>query len=256
MTTDPDPVLPLLWRHAAPEALRPVPARRGPRQRLTIDDVVDAAIGLADEADLAAVSMRSLAQRLGLGTMSLYGYVPGRPELVALMVDQVLGRSPLPPMPADLRERLELVARHTYADWAAHPWLLEVTGLRPWLGPHSADRYEWQLSAVEGIGLDDLEMDQTVSLLTSFAAGIVTSEQRVRRAERESGVTELAWWEANSEALGALMAERHHPIAGRVGTAAGEAYQAASDPARELEFGLARIVDGILAHVGRQPGRR
>lgn len=251
MTTDPDPVLALLWRHAAPAELRPVPARRGPRQRLTVDDVVDAAIGLADEQDLAAVSMRSLAQRLGLGAMSLYGYVPGRSELVALMADQVLGRTTLPAMPADLRGRLELVARVTHADWRAHPWLLDVTGLRPWLGPHSADRYEWQLTAVEGIGLDDVEMDQTVALLTGFAADIVRTEDRVRRAERESGVTELVWWRANSETLGRLMAERDYPLAGRVGTAAGEAYQAASDPARELEYGLARIVDGVLARVGR-----
>ena len=248
---DPDPALPLLWRHAAPEALRPVPARRGPRQRLTLDEVVDAAIEMADAQGLAAVSMRSLAARLGLGTMSLYGYVPGRGELVALMVDQVLGRTELPELPADLRARLELVARVQHADWRAHPWLLDVTGLRAWLGPHSAARYEWQLSAVEGIGLDDLEMDQTVALLVGFVAGVVRSEHRVRQEEEAAGVTEREWWAANAEALGALMAERSFPLAGRVGTAAGEAYQAASDPARELEFGLARIVDGILAHVGR-----
>jgi AcrR family transcriptional regulator len=251
VTADPDPVLPLLWRHTAPPELRPVPARRGPRQRLDVDEVVDAAIGLADELGLAAVSMRSLAQRLGLGTMSLYGYVPGRPELVVLMVDQVLGRTALPALPDDLRGRLETVARVQHADWRAHPWLLDVTGVRAWLGPHAAERYEWQLSAVEGIGLDDVEMDQAVALLVGLAADVVRSEQQVRRAERESGVTELVWWRANSETLGRLMAERSYPLAGRVGTAAGEAYQASTDPGRELEFGLARIVDGIVAHVGR-----
>ena len=246
---DPDPTLALLWRHAAPEHLRPVPARRGPRQKLTVDDVVDAAIEVADEHGLAAVSMRSLAQRLGLGTMSIYGYVPGRAELVALMVDQVLGRTAVPELPEDLRERLEVVARVQHAEWRAHPWLLDVTGLRAWLGPHSAARYEWQLSAVEGIGLDDVEMDQTVALLVGFVAGVVRSEHRIRQEEAEAGMTEREWWEANAGTLGELMAECSHPLAGRVGTAAGEAYQAASDPARELEFGLARIIDGILVHV-------
>lgn len=43
------------------------------------------------------------------------------------------------------------------------------------------------------------------------------------------------------------MAHRDYPIAGRVGSAAGEAYQAGRDPRRELEFGLARIVDGVEA---------
>ena len=74
----------------------------------------------------------------------------------------------------------------------------------------------------------------------------------MRHAERESGITDLEWWEANAETLGELMANRDYPIAGRVGSAAGEAYQAASDPARELEFGLARIVDGVLAHLDRR----
>jgi hypothetical protein len=112
-----------------------------------------------------------------------------------------------------------------------------------------ADRYEWQLSAVDGVGLDDLEMDQTVALLVGFATQIARAEHEVKRAERESGLTDLEWWEANADTLGELTAHRPYPLAGRVGTAAGEAYQAASDPARELEFGLARIVDGVLAYL-------
>ena len=76
--SEPDPALPLLWRHepaVAAELART--ARRGPRQRLTVDDVVDAAIDLADREGLAAVTMRSLAQHLGVGAMSVYTYVPG-----------------------------------------------------------------------------------------------------------------------------------------------------------------------------------
>ena len=63
---DPDPVLRLLWRHAlpSPEAVAP---RRGPKQKVTVDDVVDAAIDLADRDGLASLSMRGLAQHLGLG---------------------------------------------------------------------------------------------------------------------------------------------------------------------------------------------
>ena len=57
------------------------------------------------------------------------------------------------------------------------------------------------------------------------------------------------WRQANHEALGEVMSGRDYPLAGRVGTAAGEAYQAASDQRRELDFGLARIVDGLIAHL-------
>ena len=252
MPADPDPSLRLLWRHVTPAPEGGTPARRGPKQKLTVDEVVDAAIEIADRDGLAALSMRGLAKQLGLGAMSVYTYVPSRNDLIVLMVDQVLGRTDLPPLPDDLAARFELIARTQYADVRAHPWLLEVSGVRPWLGPHSADRYEWQLSAVEGVGLDDIEMDQTVSLLVGFATNIARAEHQAKLAERESGTSELEWWEANAETLSELMAHREYPIAGRVGSAAGEAYQAASDPARELEYGLARIIDGILAHLGRR----
>ena len=137
------------------------------------------------------------------------------------------------------------------ADRRAHPWLLDVVGVRPWLGPHVADRYEWQLSAVEGIGLDDVEMDQTITLVAGFAANVARAEEAVHRAERESGLTDLMWWEANAGALAEVTAYRDYPIASRVGQTAGETYQAGSDHGRELEFGLARILDGIEAYVVR-----
>lgn len=246
---EPDPVLRLLWRHTAPPA--PERRRRGRKQLLSVDEVVDAAIDLADASGLSALSMRALADRLTLGTMTLYTYVPGRNELLALMVDQVVGRTPLPGFPDDLGARLRTLAQTELDELTAHPWLLEVTGIRPWLGPNVADRYEWQLSAVEGVGLDDIEMDQTVALVVGYAASTVRAIQQIRSAERESGQTELEWWNANVEALGEVMAGREYPLASRVGQAAGEAYQAASDPQRAFTFGLDRIIDGLLAHLGR-----
>lgn len=244
-----DPTLPLLWRHVLP-ADDGAP-KRGRPPRVSVDEVVDAAIELADRDGLAALSMRTLAEQLGIGAMTLYSYVASRDDLVVLMLDQVLGRTELPPLTGDLRARLTQVAEVQLADWRAHPWLLDVVGVRPWLGPHAADRYEWQLSAVEGVGLDDIEMDQTITLVVGFATNVVRAEHAVRQAERQSGQTDLEWWEANSDELGRVMAGRDYPLAGRVGSAAGEAYQAGTDPRRELEFGLGRILDGIEAYVAR-----
>src|SRR6478609_9194424 len=111
MPADPDPALRLLWRHAVPAE----PAsRRGPRQTFTVDQVVDAGIELADRHGLASLSMRGLAQHLEIGAMTLYSYVPGRNELIALMVDQAFGEAELPELPDDLRRRLELIARQQY----------------------------------------------------------------------------------------------------------------------------------------------
>ena len=247
MPAEPDPVLRLLWRHVVPAEEQP--PKRGPRQRVSVDEIVDQAVEIADADGLDAVSMRTLASRLGVGAMTLYTYVANRSDLIVLMADQVFGRRELPPMTGSVRERLTLVAEVQLADCREHAWLLEVGGVRPWLGPHVADRYEWQLSAVEGIGLGDVEMDQTVTLVAGFAANVARSEHHVRRAERESGMTDLEWWEANAGPLGEVMGHREYPLAGRVGVSAGEAYQAGSDPHRELEFGLSRILDGIEAYV-------
>ncbi len=247
--TQPDPTLRLLWRHVTPEP--DGGPRRGRPPKVSVDEVVDAAIELADRDGLDALSMRGLAEHVGVGAMSLYTYVASRDDLIVLMVDQAFGRTGLPPMTGDLRARLTLVAEVQLADYRAHPWLLDVAGVRPWLGPQVAHRYEWQLSAVEGVGLDDIEMDQTVTLVAGFAVNVARAEEAVRRAERQSGMSDLEWWEANAETLGEVMATSDFPIAGRVGSSAGEAYQAASDPRRELEFGLARILDGIEAYVSR-----
>ncbi len=241
--TDPDPVLPLLWRDPA----QAPPVRRGPKQKVTLDEVVDAGIEVVDAEGLAGLSVRGLATRLGLGTMSLYTYVPGRDELVVLMVDQVLGRTIRPPHATDPRRRLEAVAESAYAELTAHPWLLEVDGLRAWLGPHAGERYEWQLGAVDGLGMGDVEMDHAVSLLEGIAATAVRARHAVVVAERRSGLTELEWWEANAGALAELSAGRPFPLASRVGQAVGEAYQATGDPERQFRFALDRVVDGLLA---------
>lgn len=241
--SDPDPVLRLLWRGMDQQT----PVRRGPRQKVSLDAVLDAAIEVADADGLGALSMRGLAQRLGLGAMSLYTYVPGRDELVALMVDHVLRRSDRPPHPDDARRRLEAVAESAYDELGAHPWLLHVEGLRTWLGPHAVERYEWQLTAVDGLGFTDVEMDQTVALLDGIAATAVRSRHAVVAAERRSGQTELEWWGLNAEALAELMGDRRFPLASRVGQAAGELYQAVADPERQFRFALDRVVDGLLS---------
>jgi AcrR family transcriptional regulator len=239
----PDPVLSLLWR----DPDREPSLRRGPKQKASLDAVLDAGIEVADAEGLETLSMRGLARRLGLGAMSLYTYVPGRDELVVLMVDQALGRSDRPAHGADNRRRLEVVAESAYAEFVAHPWLLEVDGLRAWLGPHATERYEWQLAAVEGLGLTDVEMDQAVALLAGIAATAARARNSVVAAERRSGHTELEWWQHNAAALEEAMGGRDFPLASRVGQAAGELYQAATDPDRQFRFALDRVVVGLLA---------
>ena len=71
--------------------------RRGPRPSLSLERIVTEAISLADAEGLANLSMQHLAGRLGCAKMALYRYLPGKSELVALMIDAALGDPPEPP---------------------------------------------------------------------------------------------------------------------------------------------------------------
>lgn len=236
-----DRTLALLWRRSAgaPQG------SRGPRQRVSVDEVIEAAIALADADGLSALSMRKVADKLGLGVMSMYTYVPGKEELIGLMVDEVMGEADLPAHAGTLRERMTEIAQQLWDEFHRHPWLLHVHKARPWIGPNGSARYEWQLAAIEGVGLGDLEMDHTIAVLTGFAESSARASIEAAGARTESGMTDQQWWEINAPVLGRLMGDSDYPISSRVGQAAGEAYNSMGDPARSFEFGLARIIDGI-----------
>lgn len=244
---EPDRTLALLWRERLDA---PTPAR-GPKQRSSVDDVVAAAIALADEDGLPALSMRRIADRLGLKPMSVYTYVPGKAELIDLMVDQVAGELPLPELTGGLRDRLERIARRQWEEYRRHPWLLDVDTSRPPLGPHVSDYWEWCLRAIDGLGLADLDMDQVIALVVGFVSGPARAHADAERLRRETHESDAEWWARNAPVLDQVMDPGRYEVSGRVGQAAGEAYQAASDPVRNFEFGLARVLDGIEAYVGQ-----
>ena len=141
---DPARTLALLWRAAAAEPARA--ARRGststrsstPRSRSPTSE------------GLAAVTMRALAARLGVSAMTLYGYVPGKDELLDLMLDALYARMPRPPWRAGSgwRARARAVAEANRALYAAHPWAAAVSTARPPLGPGLMAKYEHELAAL------------------------------------------------------------------------------------------------------------
>jgi AcrR family transcriptional regulator len=238
---DIDRTLNLLWRRT----LGTPQGTRGPRQRVSVDEVVRAAITVADEEGLPAFSMRKVADRLGLKLMSIYTYVPGRAELIGLMIDEVAGEQKLPPHEGPLRQRITGVAQQIWDEYHRHPWLLQVENSRPWIGPNVSDRYEWQLAAIEGAGFTDLEMDQVITMLCSFTAGAARSSIDTRRTTEQSGISDAEWWAVNAPVLERVMPGDAYPISGRVGQAAGLEYNAVGDPERSFRFGLDRILDGL-----------
>jgi AcrR family transcriptional regulator len=237
-------VVNLLWRHELP----PRPARRGPKQTVSLDAVVAAAIALADRDGYSSVSIRAVAAELGLRPMSLYTYIPSKDALTILMVDAVADED-VTPISAELspRERMEAIARQVRAELIAHPWLLEVPPWRLVLGPGRMRRYEQQLAAIEGIGLSDVAMDRAIAVLSEFATG--NARVAVAAIDASRQISDAQWWEVYGPLFSAVMPPNLFPLSSRVGSTVGELYQAPADPDGAFEYGLARLLDGIEREV-------
>ncbi|MFJ8667803.1 TetR/AcrR family transcriptional regulator [Streptomyces sp. NPDC093600] len=242
---DPARTLELLWRDGAA-----VPGgRRGPRPGLSVDAVVDAAIGLADEGGLDALTMRAVAQRLGVTPMTLYTYVPGKAELLDLMLDTVFLRMPRTSFAADepWRARVTAVADGNRALYLRHPWLAELRVHRPPLGPGVMRKYEHELGAFEGLGLDDVAMDSALTYVLGFVQSAARAELDARAVDRESAMSDGEWWAAHEPLLARVFDGERFPLAARVGEASAVAYQGMYSPDHAYAFGLGRVLDGLGA---------
>lgn len=243
-SADPARTIALLW------GTRQLP-QRGPRHALTTDQIVAAAVGVADaDKDLSLLSMRRVAESLGVGTMSLYTYLASRAELLEAMLDSVYGEAVTQLEKVHTRawrNGLRHVAAANWAMYLRHPWTLQVFTGRPPLGPNAIAKYELELRVIDGIGLTDVEMDAAITLVHTHVEGVARRKVEAEQAERRSGITDVQWWQAAAPALAKVFDPARFPVADRVGAAAGQAHQAAYNVEHEYVFGLDRLIEGIAA---------
>lgn len=228
--------------------LRARPAK-GPRPGLSLERIVDAAVGIAAAEGLGGVSMGRVAKELGASTMSLYRYVAAKDELYVLMQEAALG--PPPPLPA-----LEEGAgwRAALGQWAgaqrrvfhAHLWMLRVPVAGPPVSPHSVAWWEQGLQALEGTGLEPGEQLSVLMLVSGF----VRNEALVRgdldaaaAAVGARGVPAEEVRERYARTLSRLVDPERHPALSRL--AATGSMGAPRDPDHDFRFGLDTVLDGI-----------
>ena len=237
----PRPLIDLLWRDH-PDA--PAGGSRGPRTRVSTGEVVDTAIGLADAEGIEAVTIRRLGEGLGVSAMSVYTHVNSRDDLLVLMADRVCLRMRLPAFGRSRwRTRLRRLAEANLALFREHPWLLEIRDPRLAVGPGTIAKYDHELRAFDGLGLSDLDPDAGLTFVLDFVRASAVA------MTAESGESFVPFWADSAARLGEYVGESH-PLARRVGAAAGAALQAPYSSAHAWTFGLGRIVDSFATQAG------
>jgi len=251
-----------LWRARS----RPT---RGPKPALTLDQITDAAIAVADAEGLAAVSMQRVAAELGYTKMSLYRYLPGKAEMVAAMLERALGEPPKLAGEGAAGAGAGRGAVGVGARGAGEGPAVAAAGAGAGSGGWRAELTEWaeqllrrmagrawvlEATAVGGRPVGPNEVAWMEAALTALPAGL-TGAERLDAVATLAGHVRMIAGQANTPeseftaAIGLVLrehADRFPAVAAAVGEAA---VQGGTDEA--FHFGLARFLDGLQAYVWR-----
>jgi AcrR family transcriptional regulator len=174
------PGLDLLWGRRGP-------GRRGPQRGLSVDDIVAAAIGVADGEGLEALSMARVAKELGFATMALYRYVTSKDELLQLMWNaSAQGAEELRLEGDGWRPRLRSWAIVQREMLDRHPWITQMPMAAPPLAPNSLAFVERGLEALDGTGLHDGDKLRVIGLLSSYTLSEARMANDAARAARDA----------------------------------------------------------------------
>lgn len=227
-----------VWDRPEPPT-RPVPLDR--------ERIVAAAVALADEGGLEAVSVRKVAARLDAGPMRLYGYISTKQELFDLMMDEVQAEILPTEQPGDWREALGVLAHRTRQAALRHEWLADLLGSRPTLGPNGLAVTEATLAALDGLADVDTAM-RAAETVSAYCTGAIRREVANLRAERATGQSEHDWQRASGPHVMRMLATGRFP-------ALTKAVHDGADVDAEASFstGLDWVLDAVAAGLTRPP---
>jgi AcrR family transcriptional regulator len=220
---------------------------RGPKPGLTPDDVVQAAIEIADQEGLGAVTMHAVAARLGFTTMALYRYFPSKEALYDAIVDAGMG---LPPQPAELgdswREQVTRLAHAKRAMLCARPWLAELPFVAAPHGPNWLSWLEAVMRAFSSTGLSPKDRAEMLSVIDGYTRGASDTVVSLARA-RARGVSEQEWAAAVGADLGRAIGDPRFPhFAALLVAPTGDKPRTMEE---SFDFGLQRVLDGIELYI-------
>ena len=232
----------LLW------GMREQPTR-GPKPSLSVGQIVQAAIEIADSNGLEAVSMRKVAEGFGVTTMSLYRYVPSKNDLLELMLDAIAAPGPDPSKtPGHWRAALHWWARQNLDVLRRHPWLVRIPLSHPPFGPNNINWMESALRAMEGTALGPEQRMWVLILLSGYVRTQAAQELAFQEGARITGVEPEEWSRVYAEMLRKVVEEGEHPALARI-VESGVFDVPVQGPDEDFEYGLTLLLDGIEAMI-------
>jgi AcrR family transcriptional regulator len=203
---------------------------------LTRDLVLRTAVALADEGGVGSLTMRKLAERLGVEAMSLYHHVATKDAIFDGIVDVVFAEIELPPPHGDWRAALRSRAISARDTLGRHPWAIGLMESRPNPGPATLRHHDAVIGCLRGGGFTVAQAAHAYSVLDSYLYGFVLQSTNIP----------LQTPEQVQEVGGAMLdllpaAEYPHFVEMLVEHALKPGYSYAA----EFEYGLDLVLDAI-----------
>lgn len=224
---------------SSPVASGPDPA---PRQPLSRERIVGAALAVLDAEGFAALTMRRVARELGAGTMSLYRHVADREQLLDLVLDELAREAPVTLPPGGWQAEVAALARGVRAALLRRRDLTLLLTARLGQGPAALGTLDRALGVFLGAGFPSRDAVRANHALGAYVAGSCSweavglggasdPEERARRAA-DAGA-----------ALGEVPAEAFPHVA----ATAGELFSGTAED--RFEYGLGVMIAGFEARL-------
>ncbi|KOX12573.1 AcrR family transcriptional regulator [Nocardiopsis sp. NRRL B-16309] len=157
---------------------------------MTRERVLEGAVRVADQRGAASVSMRKVAEELGVEAMSLYHHVANKDEILDGIVDLVFAEIELPRDETDWRAAMRRRASSSRAALLRHTWALGLMDSRRTPGPATLTHHDWMIGRLREAGFSIAETAQAVSTLDGYVYGFVLQESSLpfRTPEELEGV--------------------------------------------------------------------
>jgi AcrR family transcriptional regulator len=154
----------------------PESVSRNARSRLSREKVLRTAVAVADVGGLNALTIRTLAQELGVRPMTVYHYVSGKDEILDAIIDMVFSEIELPSVGGDWRSEMRRRARSAQRVLRRHRWAIGLMESRPNAGPATLRHHDVVLGTLRSAGFSPAMAAHAYAVIDSFTYGFALQE--------------------------------------------------------------------------------